>query len=175
MFFSKFSDEDLYEWLIWTAFLIHFLFLNLIILIIWGKICLQIKKLLILVLSPLSYHFLPLVSTLFQNIRYLYSSLCMRDLVLFPYVTTGKILILYVWIFMCLRRKCETTRREWYQGFPNLISKVSFYTCIYKIIVCFTSACYKCNPLQWLSLMILNDGINKTSFGMQNILSIKVN
>jgi hypothetical protein len=67
-------------------------------------------KLLIMHFSSISRHFISFRSTLFSNTLSLCSSLNSGDQVLRPYRTTGKIIVLYVLIFMSLDRTREDKR-----------------------------------------------------------------
>jgi uncharacterized protein with HEPN domain len=81
----------------------------------WQRV--EVMKLLIMQFSPISRHFM--------RLRYRYSaqhpvpkhpqSRNVRDKVLHPYVTTDKIIVLYIIIFMFLdsRRKDKTFWSEW--------------------------------------------------------------
>ncbi|PNF25245.1 hypothetical protein B7P43_G13294, partial [Cryptotermes secundus] len=99
----------------------HLILLDLIILII-------VMKLLIMQFSPTSCHFISLRSkyspkknTLFSNTLRLRSSLNVRDQVSHPYRTTGKIIVLYILIFMFWDSRREDKRfwTEWYQALPQ--------------------------------------------------------
>jgi len=72
-------------------------------------------KLLIMESSPVSCHFLPLLSTLFSHTLNLWSSLTVRDQVSHPYKTTGNIIIVYILTFKILDRRQKDKRfwREW--------------------------------------------------------------
>jgi len=61
------------------------------------------------------------LSTLFSNNHCLRSSLNVSDQVSHPYKTTGKIMFLYIVIFILLDRKLEDKMfvNEWQQEFPN--------------------------------------------------------
>jgi hypothetical protein len=73
-------------------------------------------KLLVMQFSPLSCHFIPfglniLLSTLFSNtLSLVCSSLNVRYHVSHPYRTTGKIILLYIQIFMFLDSRREDKR-----------------------------------------------------------------
>jgi hypothetical protein len=56
-----------------------------------------------------------LLSTLFSNSLSLCSSLSVRDQVSYPYKTTGKIIVLYIFFFVFLDSKLEDRRSctEW--------------------------------------------------------------
>ena len=62
-----------------------------------------------------------LLSTLFSNTLSLRSSLSVMDQVSHPYKTTGKITVLYIFIFKFLVSKLEDSRfcTEWQQAFPE--------------------------------------------------------
>ena len=62
-----------------------------------------------------------LLSTLFSNTLSLRSSLNLSDYVSHPYNTKGKIIVLYIVLFMFLNSKLENKRfcTEWQQAFPD--------------------------------------------------------
>jgi hypothetical protein len=75
---------------------------------IWWRV--QLMKLLIMQFSPISHHFTlfsphNLLSTLFSNTLSLCSSISITDYVSHPYRTTGKIILLYILIFMFLNSR----------------------------------------------------------------------
>jgi hypothetical protein len=80
----------------------HLILLDFITLIIHDE---YMMKVLIMQFTPYSCYFLSigpniLLGILFSNIFYLCSSLRVRDKVSHPYKTTGKIIVLYILIFM---------------------------------------------------------------------------